>query len=380
MRVLNLSQSYAPAWSFGGPVRSMHELNTALVAQECEVRVLTTSIRGSEDPPMPSENRWHVRDGVQVRYAGRSTLGRLRLAQKLAACLRWADVVHLNGFFVPFLPLVLAELSVLGSQKRLVVSPRGSLSPWSLRQRHRKKSLALRCLTPALNRVDLYHCTSRFEADGLERLGLGPIAVIPNGVNAPRTLPAKNTVPNRLLMLGRLHPVKGCQLALKALRRMVERNIEPELIFAGPDENGYRGELERYARRLGVRGRVTFQGQVTGEEKVSLLRSSALLWLPSRHENFGNVVPEALVHELPVIASDQTPWGSLNRQQCGRHIGLSAEAFAAASEELLKSPEALHAMGKRGRTWALKEFNWMNIALRFENAYVSDTGVSRPTA
>ena len=49
-----------------------------------------------------------------------------------------------------------------------------------------------------------------------------------------------------------------------------------------------------------------------GEEKNKVIASNMALVLPSKSENFGNVVLEALAQGTPVIASKNTPWQILD--------------------------------------------------------------------
>ena len=52
MRLLHVVPSYYPATRYGGPIRSVHGLCTALVKQGHEVHVFTTNVDGDSDVPM----------------------------------------------------------------------------------------------------------------------------------------------------------------------------------------------------------------------------------------------------------------------------------------------------------------------------------------
>jgi len=100
-----------------------------------------------------------------------------------------------------------------------------------------------------------------------------------------------------LMMAGRLHAVKGIDVAMRALARLPEHFV---LLLVG--EGPARGQLEALSRELGVDGRVRWVGWV---DEVSTYAAAADVWLaPSLHEPLGNTVLDAWVHGLPVVASD----------------------------------------------------------------------------
>lgn len=99
-----------------------------------------------------------------------------------------------------------------------------------------------------------------------------------------------------LMMAGRLHKVKGIDVALHALVHLPETFV---LMLVG--EGPMRQELETLARKLGVKDRVYWAGW---QDSVTPYAAAADIWLaPSRHEPLGNTALDGWVHEIPVIAS-----------------------------------------------------------------------------
>ena len=106
-----------------------------------------------------------------------------------------------------------------------------------------------------------------------------------------------------LLFLGRLHPVKGCDLLLEAFARIAQRHEDLDLVFAGPAVGTHEQALRARSGRLGLDQRVHWTGGVDGDLKSGLLRAAEALVLPSHHENFGMVIAEALSCGTPVLLS-----------------------------------------------------------------------------
>ncbi len=97
-----------------------------------------------------------------------------------------------------------------------------------------------------------------------------------------------------LLGLGRLHPDKGFDTAIRALPRL------PGAIFAIAGEGPERANLEALARREGVADRVRFLGWRT--DAGALLRAADIFVCSSRVEPLGNMVIEAWSARRPLVA------------------------------------------------------------------------------
>ena len=64
MRVVHLTPSYAPAWRFGGPIESTHQLCRALLSAGVEVRVLTTNVGQAGEAARGRVGHWGDRGCV----------------------------------------------------------------------------------------------------------------------------------------------------------------------------------------------------------------------------------------------------------------------------------------------------------------------------
>jgi glycosyltransferase involved in cell wall biosynthesis len=181
----------------------------------------------------------------------------------------------------------------------------------------------------------------------------------------------------KLLYLGRLHPLKGLDLLLEALARIQEMDDSAsrrpvELLVCGPDEAGERGRLEALAEKLGVGDAITFRGPVPPRERWGLLAACDALVLPSRSENFGIVVAEALAVGRPAITTKAAPWEALARNRCGWWCETSAGGLCAALGEFLSASDAdLADMGTRGRALAAARFQWGKTAADLSSAYAA---------
>lgn len=108
-----------------------------------------------------------------------------------------------------------------------------------------------------------------------------------------------------LLFLGRMHPVKGCDLLIDAFAQVAATDSSLHLVMAGPDQTGWAANLKQQAQRLGIADRITWTGMLQGDAKWGAFHAAEVFCLPSHQENFGIVVAEALGCGKPVLISDK---------------------------------------------------------------------------
>lgn len=108
-----------------------------------------------------------------------------------------------------------------------------------------------------------------------------------------------------LLFLSRIHPKKGCDLLIRAFADVFADHPDMRLVMAGPDQTGWRSELEQLAESLGVAERIIWPGMLSGDLKWGAYAACEAFILPSHQENFGIVVAEALACGKPVLISNK---------------------------------------------------------------------------
>ena len=127
--------------------------------------------------------------------------------------------------------------------------------------------------------------------------------------------------------------------------------------------------LRAQADALGLKG-VHIEGPRFGSAKDELHRDADIFVLPTRSENFGMVVAEALANATPVICTTGAPWAGLEAAGCGWWIDQGVAPLTAALENAMAlGRAALDAMGAAGRAWMERDFSWPEAGARMAAVY-----------
>ena len=137
-----------------------------------------------------------------------------------------------------------------------------------------------------------------------------------------------------VLFMGRIHPKKGCDLLIDAFAKILGSDPDWHLVIAGPDQVGWQRALTDKAGELGVHGRVTWTGMLSGRLKWGAIRASEVFVLPSHQENFGIAVAEALSLGVPTLISNKV---NIWREIQDDGAGIVSEDTLQGSCDLLKA-------------------------------------------
>jgi len=377
LRVLFVCAYYWPAEEWGGPVRSVRLLAQSLRQAGVGVEVATTSGRGKRELTCAPAG-WGSVDGIRVRYEG--VLGPRRyfwspaLTWHLACRVREVDVVHVHGLWV--YPTLAASRLAQWVHVPYVLSPRGALDAWGLEQKRWKKRLYLWLVeSRTLSRSAAVHFTS--DGEQSEAWKVGPFrrgVVVPNAVDCSVAMAPVREEPDasglRLLMLGRIHPVKGLDLAIEALGDLSRSGYRFQLRVAGADESGYRAVAERLATLKGLAEQVRFVGPLDRASVAAALAWCDVLLMPSRQESFGMAAAEAMAAGRPVVVSDRVGIArDIARAHAGLVVSLEQGELARALVEIGRYGRTRREMGLAGRRFVEANYSPRVVATRMLGLY-----------
>jgi len=164
----------------------------------------------------------------------------------------------------------------------------------------------------------------------------------------------------KLIFVGRLIPLKACDLALRGAADLL-RSGTARLTVVG--DGSEREKLQSLAVSLDIESAVTFTGWVSREEVLEHFRQADVFVFPSLREFGGAVVFEALaLGAVPVVTDFGGP-GDIVTSEVGFKIALTNESdhvrqIARVLDRLALDREHLATLSQRGMAFAREELTW----------------------
>lgn len=381
MRILHVIPTIAAR--YGGTSTAVIPLVEAL--NRCSDVVVELATTDADGPDRYHRDQWagritklHMFPAVGGARYSRSP----QLNEWLVQQAREYDVIHTHSMWNSF--VFAARKAANSSHRPIVFTPHGMLSAYSwARNRPLKYAYWFARERGNVRSAAVIHCTSEREAADVRahRAVRGQVEIIPNGVDAEAwTVPVDPNALRRrcgpaadgkpiILFLSRLHPVKGVtDLLLPAFSRLDTPAYLA--IIGGPDERdpGYVQQIRHEIERLGLANRVGLLGPVPAAERWAMFDGADVFALPSRSENFGIVVAEAMARGCPVLVTDSVQsCEHVVRASAGVVTPTSVSGVAEGLNEILTRGRA--AWGTKAREYAQRHFNWDHVAKALVGVY-----------
>lgn len=346
---------------YTGIERQIEGLCTALVNEGAEVEVVTSFWNGGQAEDYCGRVRIHrVRD-LRLKLgklSGIAEMDFLSLGYQAYLHLRRCDDADAIIYNMPFpfsrfierkSALFVHHLQPLATLSQVLSVPFGEVYFRS-------------------TKVDLYLAPSRYTAVSFgRRFGINPekLRVIHEGAEVRfasgdgRRVREKVGGGKLVLYVGNLSPSKGVIDLIEAFTRTSRELLDCKLILVG--EGSLRRLLERKVERLGLEGKVFFEGFVTDMELPNYYAACDVFASFSRIEGFGLIFAEAMMAGKPIVALKSAsipevvgPAGILVPPD-------DAQAAASALTSLLRDDELRERLAQRAKERS-REFRWESSA------------------
>ncbi len=206
------------------------------------------------------------------------------------------------------------------------------------------------------------------------RVPASRVAVVPLGVDLDQFAPrpqaearaALGMAPDErmVLAIGRIEPLKGFDILIRAIAQLSDRN-KVVLSIIGGDERASRelDALRALAEELGVGDAVRLLGPRPHDALAMYYNAADVVAVPSFYESFGLVAVEAMASGVPVVASRV---GGLASTVADGRTGYlipwrCPEPFAEKIELLLRNEELRRALGQAAAE-RMRSYSWGEVA------------------
>ena len=225
------------------------------------------------------------------------------------------------------------------------------------------------------NRSSCITVVSRAMSDTVAALGVdrAKLQIVPMGCDMRRRFvpPPEKSKRRGLLFVGRLVEKKGLRYLLDAMPHVITRHPEAGLTIVG--DGPLKKPLQQHARDIGVGEHVKFVGPVANDSLPAFYQRARALVFPSivsgdgDREGFGLVLVEALGCECPAVVSDLPAMRDIVRDGETALVvsRRSARDIALKVNRILEEPGLQEKLGKAGRDYVLRHFDWSRIADRY---------------
>ncbi|MCX7858380.1 MAG: glycosyltransferase [Deltaproteobacteria bacterium] len=353
IEILTFLRYYLPGYKSGGPIRTLANMVQTLSNELCFYIVTSDRDFGDKNPYKNIEpHRWTSVDKAWVYYVPPSSQNIFHWKRIIKNTPH--DVLYFNSLFnlrFTLLPLIAAKL-LKASDKPIVVAPRGELFPGALSFKKMIKSLFL-----VLTRITKLYDKVIWQASSIEEVEVikkhygrsVEVCIAPNIADkiAEDIVSVATNETNRqlkLVFLSRIVKKKNLDFALDTLT-FVNTKLDFH-IYGTIEDKEYWEKCQEKINSLPPHIRTEYKGHLLYEEVIKTLKNYDLFLFPTRSENYGHVIVEALSAGVPVLISDQTPWKDLEKEKVGWTLPLSlgpngfARIINETAESILKDRHA----------------------------------------
>ncbi len=323
-RVLIFYDHFYPAYKAGGPVQSLVNLIRQM-HQQLDFFVVCKPHDMNEAGVLPGIkvdewNNWEqIAKVMYWNYRGPSRITLQELYKEVRP-----DIIFINGLFSLHFNLLPLRAAIRFSGKykdcKVVLSARGMLHPGALSQKKSKKKIFLFFfkLFGWQHKVQ-WHATDEQELKFIQQQ-FGELTNIKVAGNFPNLLaPSRAAVKkeNELIMgtVALISPMKNHLQVLIALQSVQAKIVWH--IYGPVKEEAYWQQCKQLMQQLPSGISVHYHGELPPADLSKTMENFQLFIMPSKSENFGHAILEALSAGKPVITTNSTPFKNLQQFKAG---------------------------------------------------------------
>ncbi|MEO8960697.1 MAG: glycosyltransferase [Ginsengibacter sp.] len=310
---------FLPAFRAGGPIQSVANLVKEYQdGVEYYIFCGDTDLNGAELEDIETDKWIKYNDHTHVWYAGPENISDALVKQVEQRKPAILFIIGMFSWHFNIVPMMFCN----GVRK--ILSTRGMLHPGALSQKKWKKKTYLRLFKLLEYHYKVaFHATDKDEANYIRKyFGHAKIFVASNFPNKISFLPLipKDSGKLILLTIALISPMKNILKVMEALAS-VTGEIEYHIFGPIKDEE-YWDRCREKMKLLPPNINVFYHREIEPHRVREALLEAHVFILPSKSENFGHSIYEALSAGRPVITSNYTPWNNLSEANAGKNVSI----------------------------------------------------------
>ncbi len=378
-KVLFLNPYYYPGFRSGGPQRTLMNIADAFGEQQ-EIYILTQNCDfGSSDSYDVETHKWIRVGNANVMYLPPKEYNILSIKKYS----KDFEKVYACGLFCGCTINALL-LHKLNPSQKLYVAPMGVFSEAAIASKAPKKRSFLFVFKHCgFFKNIVWSFTSKMEIlDAKKVLGDAAIQEYIIAEDLPRMIDFETQLrrarsqdihpgePLKIVFLSRISPQKNLDFCAEILREIKDIDIYFD-IYGTIEDKSYWDKCSGFLDQLPHNIHYRYCGEVTPENVIDTFSKYDVFLFPTKGENFGHVIYEALAAGCVPIISDRTPWQDLEEAKCGYVLPLvEPNAFRKAIQSLAVRKAEIKEMKinaveytREKRSRAIKESGYMQVFL-----------------
>lgn len=323
-RILIFYDHFYPSYKAGGPtqslvnlVRELHDLYELYVVCKPHERGEAGLLQGIQ---VNTWTDWEEKAKVYYwQYGWRTKQQLLQLMDEVSP-----DVVYINGIYslyFNFFPIWYAvQYKAKKKSLKIVLAARGMLHGGALSQKSiKKKPFLFVFKLLGLHKQTCWHATDEREAAFIQT-AMGNAVQVKVAANFPNLLPviAGPQKKENELILGTVALISPMKNHLAVLQALQQSTATISWFIYGPvKDEAYWNECKALIDQLPSSINVVYKGELPPPQLQEAMQRFQVFIMPSKSENFGHAIMEALSAGKPVITTTTTPFGDLEQSNCG---------------------------------------------------------------
>lgn len=371
-KILILVPYYFPGYRSGGPQQTIKNLVDTF-ADEASFYIYTQN--HDLGIKMPYENieikQWIKDDNARIMYMPSNEY----CGKKLKKLYKKFDIIYSCGLFEKnTIMLLIIHRYLQNKDKKIFVAPMGVFSEGAMKNKRFKKVIFFMVfkLLGFLKKITWSFSSCLEIRDAKHWIGEEGIINYIVAEDLPRNidfdkqlLKINECKPDvsklKIIFLSRICIKKNLDYCIEVLNNQYSKKIIFD-IYGTIEDKDYWHNCRKRIKKLPKCIEVNYCGEVHSNEVINIFSDYDIFLFPTKGENFGHVIYEALAAGCIPVISNTTPWKDFDEKKCGAVIDLDNKShFSKEIEKIANLTEGNLKELKRNACFYAKNKYWKSV-------------------